>query len=84
MDGVYWIPRYYTRFHFFRLLTKSGELYIRMLKCLIVPLVSLSLVGAMSSLGTMKEGKVGFYAVSWYILTTVSYYIFGKYHKNYN
>jgi Na+/H+-dicarboxylate symporter len=43
-----------------------------MLKCLIVPLVSLSLVGAMTSLGTMKEGRVGLYAVLWYILTTVS------------
>jgi len=48
-----------------------GELYIRMLKCLIVPLISLSLVSAMASLGTMKEGKVGFYAVLWYILTTI-------------
>jgi len=41
------------------------------LKCLIVPLVSFSLIGAMSSLGTMKEGKVGLYAVFWYILTTI-------------
>eukprot|EP00026_Physarum_polycephalum_P008890 Phypoly_transcript_08993.p1 GENE.Phypoly_transcript_08993~~Phypoly_transcript_08993.p1 ORF type:complete len:386 (+),score=44.58 Phypoly_transcript_08993:266-1423(+) len=48
-----------------------GKIYIRMLKCLIVPLVSLSLVGAMASLGTMKEGKVGLYAVLWYVTSTI-------------
>lgn len=43
-----------------------------MLKCLIVPLVGLSLIGAMASLGTTREGKVGLYAIVWYIATTVS------------
>ncbi|KFM71437.1 Excitatory amino acid transporter 1, partial [Stegodyphus mimosarum] len=54
-----------------------GELFLNMLKCLILPLIISSLVQAVGSLDTKLTGKIGFRAVAYYMLTTLSAIILG-------
>jgi Na+/H+-dicarboxylate symporter len=54
------------------LLHLPGDLLLRMLNCLIVPLVVTSMVTSINSLGDVrKAGRIGLYAVVYYIITTV-------------
>ncbi|XP_026320425.1 excitatory amino acid transporter 3 [Hyposmocoma kahamanoa] len=48
-----------------------GELFLRMLKCLIVPLLVSSIVSAIASLDLSLSGKVGLRAIVYYMTTTV-------------
>ncbi|GFQ64780.1 hypothetical protein TNCT_85161 [Trichonephila clavata] len=54
-----------------------GELFLNMLKCLILPLIVSSLVSAIGSLDTRLTGKIGFRAVAYYMATTVMAIILG-------
>ncbi|XP_063385661.1 excitatory amino acid transporter 3 isoform X1 [Cydia fagiglandana] len=48
-----------------------GELFLRMLKCLIVPLLVSSIVSAIGSLDLSLSGRVGLRAIIYYMTTTV-------------
>ncbi|KAG6456174.1 hypothetical protein O3G_MSEX009606 [Manduca sexta] len=48
-----------------------GELFLRMLKCLIVPLLVSSIVSAIGSLDLSLSGKVGLRAIIYYMTTTI-------------
>ncbi|XP_072942335.1 excitatory amino acid transporter 3 [Epargyreus clarus] len=48
-----------------------GELFLRMLKCLIVPLLVSSIVSAIGSLDLSLSGRVGFRAIIYYMTTTI-------------
>ncbi|XP_041984354.1 excitatory amino acid transporter 3 [Aricia agestis] len=48
-----------------------GELFLRMLKCLIVPLLVSSIVSAIGSLDLSLSGRVGLRAIVYYMTTTV-------------
>ncbi|GFU11660.1 hypothetical protein NPIL_7821 [Nephila pilipes] len=54
-----------------------GELFLNMLKCLILPLIVSSLISAIGSLDTRLTGKIGFRAVAYYMATTVMAIILG-------
>lgn len=55
-----------------------GELFLRMLKSLILPLIMASLISAIGSLDLSLSGKIGGRAIVYYMLTTVSAVILGK------
>jgi Na+/H+-dicarboxylate symporter len=42
-----------------------------MLKCMIAPLMSFAIIGAMGNFASINEGKIGWYAIGWYVVTTV-------------
>ncbi|KAK2149575.1 hypothetical protein LSH36_446g02028 [Paralvinella palmiformis] len=48
-----------------------GDLLMRMLKCLIIPLIVSSLVAGLGGLETGTSGKMGLYAVVYYFATTI-------------
>lgn len=48
-----------------------GELFLRMLKCLIVPLLVSSIISAIASLDLSLSGKIGLRAIIYYMTTTV-------------
>ena len=54
-----------------------GELFLRMLKALILPLIIPSLISAIGSLDMSLSGKVGGRAVGYYMATTVLAVILG-------
>lgn len=54
-----------------------GELFLRMLKGLILPLVISSLIDAIGSLDLRSSGKIGARAISYYMITTVMAVILG-------
>ena len=54
-----------------------GELFLRMLKALILPLIIPSLISAIGSLDMSLSGKVGGRAVGYYMATTVFAVILG-------
>ncbi|XP_067119187.1 excitatory amino acid transporter 1 [Centruroides vittatus] len=54
-----------------------GELFLRMLKCLILPLIVSSLISAIGSLDTKLSGRIGARAVVYYLATTVLAIILG-------
>ena len=54
-----------------------GELFLNMLKCLIVPLIVTSLIGAVGSLDLSLSGKIGARGVAFYMGTTVIAIILG-------
>lgn len=47
-----------------------GELFLRMLKCIILPLIVSSLIAAIGSLNLSSSGKIGARAISYYLITT--------------
>lgn len=48
-----------------------GDIFLRMLKCLILPLIISSLISALGSLDTKLSGHIGRRAVIYYFTTTV-------------
>jgi len=54
-----------------------GQLFLNMLKCIIIPLVIPSLVTAVGSMNLSLSGKVGLRAVIYYLSTTVLAVILG-------
>lgn len=54
-----------------------GELFLRMLKFLILPLVASSMITGIAGLGTSRAGKVAARALIYYFLTTFSAVILG-------
>lgn len=54
-----------------------GELFLRMLKCLIVPLLVSSITSAIGSLDLSMSGRIATRAIVYYFLTTVSAVILG-------
>ncbi|KAG7208301.1 hypothetical protein KM043_014541 [Ampulex compressa] len=54
-----------------------GDLFLRMLKSLILPLIISSLVSAIGSLDLSLSGKIGARAIAYYMLTTVSAVVLG-------
>lgn len=54
-----------------------GELFLRMLKGLILPLIVSSLIAAISSLNLSSSGKIGGRAITYYMLTTFMAVILG-------
>ena len=54
-----------------------GELFINMLKMLVLPLIVASLVCALAGIDTRASGKIGRRAIIYYLCTTVSAVIIG-------
>lgn len=54
-----------------------GDIFLRMLKCLILPLIISTLISAVGSLDLKLSGKIGSRAVAYYLLTTVLAVILG-------
>ncbi|XP_037024504.1 excitatory amino acid transporter 1 [Bradysia coprophila] len=54
-----------------------GELFLRMLKCLIVPLLVSSITSAIGSLDLSMSGKIATRSIVYYVTTTVSAVILG-------
>lgn len=54
-----------------------GELFLRMLKCIIIPLIIPSLIASIGSLDLSLSGKIGLRAVVYYMATTVLAVILG-------
>lgn len=54
-----------------------GELFLRMLKGLILPLIVASLISAVGGLDTTISGKIGLRAVAYYMITTVMAIVLG-------
>jgi len=54
-----------------------GELFLRMLKMLILPLIVSSMISAIGSLDLSLSGRIGFRAIVYYMSTTVSAVILG-------
>lgn len=54
-----------------------GDLFLRMLKCLILPLIVSSMISAIGSLDLSVSGRIGTRAIVYYMTTTVSAVILG-------
>lgn len=54
-----------------------GDIFLRMLKCLILPLILSTLVSAVGSLDLKLSGKIGSRAVGYYLVTTVMAVVLG-------
>lgn len=54
-----------------------GDIFLRILKCLILPLIISSLVSAVGSLDISLSRKIGTRAITYYMLTTVMAVILG-------
>lgn len=54
-----------------------GELFLRMLKGLILPLIVSSLIAAISSLNLSSSGRIGARAIAYYMITTFLAVILG-------
>merc|ERR1719209_1667614 len=48
-----------------------GELFLNMLKCVIIPLVIPSLIASIGSMNIALSGKVGLRAIVYYVSTTL-------------
>lgn len=55
----------------------AGDLFLRMLKSLILPLIMSSLISAIGSLDLSLSGKIGARAISYYMVTTISAVVLG-------
>ncbi|XP_011869869.1 PREDICTED: excitatory amino acid transporter 1 isoform X2 [Vollenhovia emeryi] len=66
-----WTPREIMYINYF------GDLFLRMLKSLILPLIISSLVSAIGSLDLSLSGKIGARAIGYYVVTTISAVILG-------
>lgn len=54
-----------------------GDIFLNMLKCLILPLIMSSLVAAVGSLDSRLAGKIGLRALAYYLATTILAIILG-------
>lgn len=54
-----------------------GEIFLRMLKCLIIPLIVSSLIFALGSIDIRLAGRIGFRTVVYYMSTTIFAIILG-------
>lgn len=54
-----------------------GDIFLRMLKSLILPLIVSSLISAIGSLDLSLSGKIGYRAVCYYLATTICAVILG-------
>lgn len=54
-----------------------GDIFLRMLKALILPLIITSLISAVGNLDLSLSGKIGSRAVGYYMLTTVMAVVLG-------
>ena len=59
------------------LLSFPGELFLRMLKMLILPLIIFSLMAGLGSLDTKLAGRLGWRTVAYYLTTTVMAVLLG-------
>ncbi len=66
-----------------QLIAFPGDLLMRMLKMLVLPLVVSSLVTGVAVLDPKSSGKIGLYAISYYLITTILAAILGKASRNY-
>ncbi|XP_076671064.1 excitatory amino acid transporter 1 [Andrena cerasifolii] len=66
-----WAPREIMYINYF------GDLFLRMLKSLILPLIISSLVSAIGSLDLSLSGRIGYRAIVYYMVTTISAVILG-------
>lgn len=55
-----------------------GDLFLRMLKSLILPLIVSSLISAIGSLDLSLSGKIGARAIGYYMITTILAVILGQ------
>lgn len=53
-------------------LNYPGELFLRMLKCLIVPLIVSSITSAIGALDLAMSGKIAYRSIIYYTITTMS------------
>lgn len=67
----YWTSRRVSYINF------PGEIFLRMLKGLIIPLIVSSLISAVGSLDLSVSRKIGGWAVAYYIITTIMAVILG-------
>lgn len=56
----------------------AGDLFLRMLKSLILPLIISSLVSAIGSLDLSLSGKIGARAIGYYMVTTICAVVLGQ------
>nr|XP_029717891.1 excitatory amino acid transporter 3-like [Aedes albopictus]XP_029717892.1 excitatory amino acid transporter 3-like [Aedes albopictus]XP_029717893.1 excitatory amino acid transporter 3-like [Aedes albopictus]XP_029717894.1 excitatory amino acid transporter 3-like [Aedes albopictus] len=70
-EGEKWSPRDVSYINFI------GDIFLRMLKALILPLIVTSLIAAVGSLDLSLSGKIGGRAVLYYVITTVMAVILG-------
>lgn len=70
-EGEKWSPRDVSYINFI------GDIFLRMLKALILPLIVTSLIAAVGSLDLSLSGKIGGRAVLYYVVTTVMAVILG-------
>ncbi|XP_053698692.1 excitatory amino acid transporter 3-like [Sabethes cyaneus] len=70
-EGEKWSPRDVAYINFI------GDIFLRMLKALILPLIITSLISAVGSLDLSLSGKIGGRAVLYYIVTTIMAVILG-------
>lgn len=56
-----------------------GDLFLRMLKSLILPLIISSLISAIGSLDLSLSGKIGARAIGYYMVTTICAVILGQF-----
>lgn len=60
------------------LISFPGDLLMRMLKMLVLPLVVSSLITGVAVLDPKSSGKIGLYAISYYLLSTILAATLGK------
>lgn len=70
-EGEKWSPRDVSYINFI------GDIFLRMLKALILPLIVTSLIAAVGSLDLSLSGKIGGRAVLYYVTTTIVAVILG-------
>ena len=69
--GLYFQGTDYNSNKFYGLISSFGTIFVRLLKMIIVPLVSASLIMGIVSLGNIQNlGKIGFRALAYYLLTS--------------
>ena len=59
-----------------------GDLFLRMLKSLILPLIISSLISAIGSLDLSLSGRIGARAIAYYMITTIFAVILGQWKPN--